>query len=158
MRVALWLAGCALLLALPTAQAQTVLAHASSVSPPAGSAPPPPGLHDAGAQPQSIPLPSTGIRPSVAPAARQHDADGQTPPDVAITTKANGDTVETYSRNGHVYMMRVTPKHGVPQTYHYDNPNGSLVHDPRLGPVAPVYYTIYKWGGAAKPASASSGG
>lgn len=155
-KIALLLAGCAMLLAIPVARAQTVLAHASSAPPPA-SALPPPGMHDAGPATQSIPLPSTGIAPSVAPAA-QHDGKGEAPPEVAVTTNANGDTVETYSRNGHAYMVRVTPKHGVPQTYHYDNPNGSLVHDPRLGPVAPVYYTIYKWGGAAKPASSSSSG
>jgi hypothetical protein len=152
----LWLAGGAVLFALPVAHAQTVLAHASS-SPPAASALPPPGINDPGASTQSIPLPSIGIAPSVAPAA-QHDGKGEAPPDVAVTTNANGDTVETYSRNGHAYMVRVMPKHGVPQTYHYDNANGSLVHDPRLGPVAPVYYTIYKWGGAAKPAASSSSG
>jgi hypothetical protein len=143
------------LFALPVAHAQTVLAHASSAPPPAL---PPPGMNDSGPTTQSIPLPSTSVRPSVAPAAQQQDGKGEAPPDVAVTTNANGDTVETYSRNGHAYMVRVTPKHGVPQTYHENNPSGSLVHDPRLGPVAPVYYTIYKWGGAAKPASSGTSG
>ncbi|HET7931859.1 MAG TPA: DUF2782 domain-containing protein [Rhodanobacteraceae bacterium] len=158
MKTGLLLAGCAVLFALPAAHAQTVLAHASSSAPPPSSALPPPGINDAGPATQSIPLPSTGLRPSVAPAAQQRDGKGEAPPDVAVTTNTNGDTVETYSRNGHAYMVRVTPKHGVPQTYHYDNANGSLVHDPRLGPVAPVYYTLYKWGGAAKPASSTSSG
>jgi hypothetical protein len=154
----LMLAGGALLLALPVARGQTVLAHSSSTPPPPGSALPPPGINDPGAKPQQIPLPSLGIPPSVAPAAQQGDGNGQPPPDVAVSTDTHGDKVETYSRNGHVYMVRVTPKNGVAQTYYYDNPNGSLMRDSKTGPVAPVYYTIYKWGGPRKPASASSGG
>lgn len=157
MKIVPWLVACALLLAVPGGHAQTVLAHASSAAPPPTSALPPPGINDAGPATQSIPLPSTGIRPSVAPAAR-HDGNGEAPPDVAITTNASGDTIETYSRNGHAYMVRVTPRHGVTQTYRNDNPDGSLMHDPRLGPVGPVYYTIYPWHKEAKPASASSSG
>ncbi len=157
MKTMLMLASGALLLALPVAHGQTVLAH-SSAPPPPGSALPPPDINAPGAKPQNIPLPNLGIPPSVAPAAQQRDANGQSPPNVAVSTDASGDKVETYSRNGHVYMVRVTPKNGVPQTYHYGNPNGSLTRDSKLGPVAPVYYTIYKWGGPGKPASGSSGG
>lgn len=157
MKSMLLLASGALLFALPGAYAQTVLAH-SPAPPPPGSALPPPGINSPGAKPQSIPLPSLGIPPSVAPAARQDNSNDQSPPDVAVSTGASGDKVETYSRNGHVYMVRVTPKNGVPQTFRYGNPNGSLAHDSKLGPVAPVYYTIYKWGGPGRPASASSGG
>lgn len=149
--------GAACLLALPAAHAQDVLARAASAPPPA-SALPPPDLHAGGATTQSLPLPSTAIPPSRAPAARAHDT---LPPDVATSTNANGDTIQTYSRNGHIYMVTVTPRHGVTQTYREDNLDGRLTHDPRLGPVAPVYYTIYPWGGAAKakqPAASSSSG
>ncbi|MGH8183904.1 MAG: DUF2782 domain-containing protein [Rhodanobacteraceae bacterium] len=144
----------ALLLGIPAAEAQQVLAH-SAAPPPPGSALPPPGINDPGAKPQSVPLPSTGIPPSVAPAAREKDGNGDST-NVNTSTNANGDTVQEYSRNGSVYMVRVTPKHGVTQTYMINNPGSNAAHDPKLGPVSPVYYTIYKWGGPRKPASSSA--
>lgn len=146
----------ATVLAIPAAHAQAVLA-ASSAPPPPGSALPPPGINDPGSKPKTVPLPDTGIPPSVAPAARQKDANGQTS-DAAVHTNANGDTIEEYRRGGRVYMVRLTPKHGVTQTYLYDSPDGNLVHDPKLGPVSPVYYDIYQWGKPRKPASGSSSG
>jgi hypothetical protein len=145
-----WLSACALLVGVPAAQAQQVLA-ASSSPPPPGSALPPPGINDPGAKPQSVPLPSTGIPPSVAPAARQQGGSGDST-NVSVRTDANGDTIEEYRRNGSVYMVRITPRNGVTQTYKVDSSNGNLMHDPKLGPVSPVYYDIYKWGGPKKPA------
>ena len=152
MKVLPWLAAGALLLAVPGAQAQQVLAHASSSSPPPGSALPPPGINDPGAKPQDVPLPSTGIPPSVAPAGRNGGRDST---NVTTRTDANGDTIEEYRRGGQVIMVRVTPKHGVTQTYKVNSSNGSLVHDPNQGPVSPVYYDIYKWGGPKKPAGSA---
>jgi Protein of unknown function (DUF2782) len=151
-----WVVMAAVLAGLPAAQAQTAPAASSAATPPRSGLPPP-GINDPGQQPQSVPLPSTGLKPSVAPAARQQDAKGQTS-NVSVHTDANGDTVEEYRRNGQVYMVRVTPRHGVTQTYMNNNPNGSQVPDPRLGPVSPVYYDLYKWGGPAKPKSGSSSG
>ncbi|MGN6193018.1 MAG: DUF2782 domain-containing protein [Rhodanobacteraceae bacterium] len=157
MKALVWFSACALLSGAPAAQAQQVLA-ASSTAPPPGSALPPPGINDPGAKPQSVPLPSTGIPPSVAPAARPKDGNGDST-NVSVRTDENGDTVEEYRRNGSVYMVRVTPKDGVTQTYMVNNnANGNLMHDPKTGPVSPVYYDIYKWGGAKKPASSAPAG
>ena len=150
MKTHVWWILAAMVLAMPAARAQNVLT-ASSAPPPPGSALPPPGINEPGAKPQSVPLPKTGIPPSVAPAARQQDANGQTS-GVSVHTNAAGDTIEEYRRGGRVYMVRIIPKNGVTQTYHYDSTNGSLVHDPKLGPVSPVYYDIYKWG---KPATSA---
>lgn len=148
----LWMAS-ALVLAVPAAHAQQVLAHASSVAPPPGSALPPPGINDPGEQ--AVPLPSTGIPPSVAPAARTKDSGGDST-NVTSRTDANGDKIEEYRRGGQLIMVRVTPKHGVTQIYKLDRSNGSLVRDPATGPVAPVYYDVYKWGGPKKPASSAA--
>ena len=153
MKALSWLAA-SLLLGLPVAHAQQVLAHASSTAPPPGSALPPPGIDDSGAQ--AVPLPSTGIPPSVAPAARERNGHGDST-NVAVRTNDAGDTIQEYSRNGSVYMVRVTPKHGVTQTYIVNPAGSNRMHDPRLGPVSPVYYDIYKWGKPRKPASAESG-
>lgn len=155
MKALVWLTAMALLLGVPVAQAQQVLAHASSAPPPPGSALPPPGINDPGEQPQSVPLPSTGIPPSVAPAARPKGAGGDST-NVTTRTDANGDTIEEYRRGGQLVMVRVTPKHGVTQIYKVNSTNGSLVRDPNQGPVSPVYYDIYKWGGPKKPANGSA--
>ncbi|MGH8192283.1 MAG: DUF2782 domain-containing protein [Rhodanobacteraceae bacterium] len=148
----------ATILAIPAAGAQTVLAG-SSTAPPPGSALPPPGINEPGAKPQAVPLPNTGIPPSVAPAAREQGVKGRNADpnaEVTVHTDAAGDTIQEYRRGGEVYMVRITPKHGLTQTYHYDSPNGSLVHNPNLGPVSPVYYDIYKWGKPRPPASGES--
>lgn len=154
MKALLWLTAGALLLAVPMAHAQQqVLARASSTAPPPGSALPPPGINEPGAQ--AVPLPSTGIPPSVAPAARAKDGNGDST-NVAVHTNEAGDNIEEYSRNGSVYMVRVTPKHGVAQTYMINPAGSNQMHDPKLGPVSPVYYDIYKWGKPRPPASAES--
>lgn len=155
MKSLLWLTVCALLLGVPAAQAQQVLAASSA--PPPGSALPPPGINDPGAKPQkprnnqttqSVPLPSTGIRESVAPAARQQGTsgqqggNGQASSGAAISKDANAEASETDAE------YRRSHSNG--------NTNGSQVRDPKLGPVSPVYYTVYKWGKPARPAAASS--
>lgn len=154
MKTVVWISAIALLLALPAAGAQQVLS-AASAPPPPGSALPPPGINDPGEKPQSVPLPNTGIPPSLAPAAREAAGRGDST-NVTSRTDANGDKIEEFRRSGSVYMVRITPKHGVPQTYHVDSTNGSLVPNPNQGPVSPVYYTIYKWGAGRKPASGST--
>lgn len=156
MKTQAWWILAAAVLAMPAAHAQNVLAS-SSAPPPPGSALPPPGINEPGAKAQAVPLPDTGIPPSVAPAARQQGASGQTS-GVSVSTNANGDTIEEYRRGGRIYMVRIIPKNGVTQTYHYDTTNGSLMHDPKLGPVSPVYYDIYKWGGPKKPAGSAPAG
>ncbi len=145
----------ALLLALPAAHAQTTVLAASSAPPPPRSGLPPPGINEPGPKTQSVPLPGNAIPPSKSEALKAREASQQAET-VDVHTAANGDVVQEYRRGGRLYMIRVTPEHGVTQTYLYNNPSGSLVRDPRLGPVSPVYYTLYEWGGPSKPASGSS--
>lgn len=169
MKALTWLAAIALLLGLPVAHAQQVLA-ASSSAPPPGSALPPPGINDPGATPrpaastartaaapESVPLPHTGIPPSIAPAARQAAGEGDST-NVTTHTNSAGDVIRQTSRGGVVYSETLAPKHGVTQTYKYTSPNGSLVPDPALGPVQPVYYTLYQWNGPRKQPEPASGG
>jgi hypothetical protein len=146
-----------LLSALPlaaAAQQSQVLATAQSAPPPPGSGLPPPDINDAGDQSKSIPLPSSSIPPSEAPSLRA--ANGEQAPTVAVKTESNGDTVEEYRHGATLYMVRITPKNGPTQTFLVNGGTGRLIRDPRMGPVDPVYYTIYKWGAPPKPAG--SGG
>ncbi|WP_036137941.1 DUF2782 domain-containing protein [Luteibacter sp. 9135] len=162
-------AALALALALP-AFAQTATKFAPL--------PPPPGLNDPGVKPgepdrsgqkpvdrpvtydeaqegKSTPATSDaqGVRSPVdLPAMQDHgavDARGQQAPQVTVRQQGD-DRVEEYRTGGRLFMVVVTPKNGVPQTYMAD-PDGKLHNDPKNGPVNPVYYKVYEWGAAPKP-------
>lgn len=60
-------------------------------------------------------------------------------PEITIVKK-NGDTIEEYRVGGQLYMMKVTPAHGVPYYLHKEDQEGSWVND---GPVKPM--SIPKW-------------
>lgn len=68
-------------------------------------------------------------------------------PTVSIHTGDNGDVIEEYRQSGVVYMVRVTPKKGVPYTLMDSNGDGRLDKQDAedAGGVSPVYYTLYKW-------------
>lgn len=146
-----WLAcgtGWVFTLAAALASAQQ---SAPSSFPAKGSGLPPPGINDPGVKQSSIPLPSTSIPPSIAPAARA--ANGDQASTVSVHKEDNGDTVEEYRRGATLYMVRITPEHGLTQTFMVNGGTGQLIRDPRMGPVDPVYYTIYQWGGPSKSGS-----
>jgi len=42
-------------------------------------------------------------------------------------TREDGTKVEEYAHDGHVYMIKVTPPHGAPPYYLYENSNGKFV-------------------------------
>jgi hypothetical protein len=66
------------------------------------------------------------------------------PPGVTIR-RVDGDLVEEYRQDGRLYMVRVTPRRGVPYTLMDTNGDGRLDSRDGDGPVRPVYYTIYEW-------------
>jgi hypothetical protein len=57
-------------------------------------------------------------------------------------------TIEEYTSNGTVYMVKITPKKGVPYYYIDTDGDGKLELDPSqqaLNPVQPVYWKIKEW-------------
>ena len=63
-----------------------------------------------------------------------------------LTVRQEGkDTVEEYRENGKVWMIRIVPPNGPNRVYMDNTGTGRLNRDPRLGPIDPVYYTIYEW-------------
>ena len=106
------------------------------------------------ARPPPIPEESADYQPLTP----ETDADG----DVPIPPKIQGEQIEPtvriideedrrieeYSRNGQVYMVKVTPAKG-PAYYYIDtNGDGKLELDPdqqALNPVQPVYWKIKEW-------------
>ncbi|HET6631660.1 MAG TPA: DUF2782 domain-containing protein [Rhodanobacteraceae bacterium] len=125
-------------LIVPSVAALALAACASRpVSPYTGpEALPPPGMDDPGVQP----APAVSIPPLPGP----RDANGDPVPTVTVRQE-QGATVQEYRHNGRIYMIRITPAHGVTQTFLDTNGDGRLEPDPHQGPVAPVYYTLYQW-------------
>ena len=146
-------------------------AAAAQQSRPATNVPPPPGINDPGVKPSSPADPKTPP-PASAPAERplqltpqalpsMKDGDprlgrpADSVPDVSV--RQDGDnSYQEYRRNGQVYMVVVTPKNGIPQTYMVD-PQGRLVDEHGQKPVKPVMYKVLEWGKAPPPSDTSSG-
>ena len=118
----------------------------------ASNVPPPPGIHDPGVK--AVAPPDLKPRTLPAPSARGVAADRDPSlPEVRVRQKGD-DSIQEYSRNGRVYMVVVTPKNGIPQTYMVD-PEGRLVDEHGQKPARPVMYKVLEWG-KSKPAAADS--
>ena len=72
------------------------------------------------------------------PNAPQQD-EGSLEPQITIRKKGS-ETIEEYRINGEMYMMRVTPAHGVPYYLHKEDSNGVWIND---GPNPPL--SVPKW-------------
>jgi hypothetical protein len=66
-------------------------------------------------------------------------------PEVTIVKKNNGDTVEEYRMNGELYMMKVTPSHGVPYYLHKEDQNGGWTNDGPNPPLVIPKWTIFRF-------------
>ncbi|MFZ2236898.1 MAG: DUF2782 domain-containing protein [Dokdonella sp.] len=63
-----------------------------------------------------------------------------------LTVRQEGkDTVEEYREDGKVWMIRIVPPDGPNRIFMDNTGTGRLSRDPKLGPIDPVYYTIYEW-------------
>lgn len=60
-------------------------------------------------------------------------------PQITIRKKGS-ETIEEYRINGEMYMMKVTPEHGVPYYLHKEDSNGAWVN---TGPNPPL--SVPKW-------------
>ncbi|WP_082547640.1 DUF2782 domain-containing protein [Rhodanobacter sp. Soil772] len=148
-------------------------------SAPSTSVPPPPGINDPGvkavkpvAKPATKPAvkhrsthaaPSSSshplnLNPQALPA--MHDEGSvqtgrdQPPPEVRIRQEGD-NSIQEYSRSGRVYMVVITPKSGIAQTYMVD-PQGRLVDEHGMKPVGPVMYKVLEWGKSRPPAAGSN--
>ena len=139
-------------------------------SKPSTDVPPPPGMNDPGVKavapsrsaPQQTTPTTSGHMPDLKPQALPSMKDGDTRlgrPDSSvpnITVHKQGDnTVQEYRRSGRVYMVVVTPKNGISQTYMVD-PQGRLVDEHGQKPVRPVMYKVLEWGKPSPPAEHQS--
>ncbi|MEO9078550.1 MAG: DUF2782 domain-containing protein [Rhodanobacter sp.] len=155
----------ALLIAASLLSASMVLASsvcAQSSTP--ALAPPPPGINDPGVKAVSPPIKPAApaaaatdgnpdLRPLALPAMKSGDSRMGRPNDVPdVNVRQQGDNnVQEYSRGGQVYMVVVTPKHGIQQTYMVD-PQGRWVDEHGQKPIGPAMYKILEWGKSPPPA------
>ena len=142
------------------AAASVLLAsHAFAQSAPT-NVPPPPGINDPGVKAVA---PATAASQGGNPMTREPPAlpamqdagNGRQASLPQIRVRQEGDnTIQEYSHSGQVYMVVVTPKHGIQQTYMVD-PQGRLVDEHGKKPVGPAMYKVLEWG-KSKPAAADS--
>ena len=137
-------------------------------APPSSNALPPPGMNDPGVDATAVP-PAPKLAPKSTPAeaasasnpmTRQipalpsmHDDRDTTMPSVSVRQEGD-NSIQEYRQSGRVYMVIVTPKGGVPQTYMVDD-RGRLTDANGAPPVRPVMYKVLEWG-KSKPADASA--
>jgi hypothetical protein len=136
--------------------------HAQS-SAPTTNAPPPPGMNDPGVKqlPPPPKVPDATVQksaagrnlPAMQDAGSASDGKHMTLPDVS-THQEGENEVEEYRRSGMLYMVVVTPRNGIPQSYTVD-PDGTRHMQPGQAPVHPAMYKVLEWG-KSKPAEASS--
>lgn len=72
----------------------------------------------------------------------------QIEPTVNIRRDEEDNLIEEYSLNGRVYMVKVTPKLGIPYYYLDDDGDGKLelqAGQEAMNPVQPVYWKIKEW-------------
>ncbi|PPC92901.1 MAG: hypothetical protein CTY33_10015 [Methylotenera sp.] len=65
-------------------------------------------------------------------------------PQVTIVKKG-GDTIEEYRINGQLYMMKVTPKSGVPYYLHKEDQDGGWINDGPNKPLIIPKWTIFRF-------------
>lgn len=162
----------ALLVAASVLFTSSVLAQSA----PSTNVPPPPGINDPGVKAAEPPAkPAAGHRPAHAAPPHSsaqplnlkpqtlpamHDEGSvqtsrdQPAPEVRIRQEGD-NSIQEYSRNGRVYMVVITPKSGIAQTYMVD-PQGRLVDEHGMKPVGPVMYKVLEWGKSPPPAEGSS--
>ena len=76
------------------------------------------------------------------------DEDSRLEPTVDIRRDEDDNLVEEYRMDGQVYMVKVTPKNGIPYYYIDDDGDGRLElreSDRSAHPVKPVYWKIKEW-------------
>lgn len=153
---------------LGMAVASSVQAQSASQFPPA---PPPPGIHDPGvkavapppapAAKQSAPAASADTTATLsqpatsAPQSQPRDARGEAPPQVTVHTEGE-QTVQEYRRSGQLYMVVVTSRAGITQTYMVDQ-KGAWTNQAGE-PVKPVMYKVMEWGKSKSAEDQDNGG
>jgi hypothetical protein len=157
------------LVVLGMAVASSALAQSASQFPPA---PPPPGMNDPGVKATAPPAPTPSTKQSspatsadtsatlsqpatASPSTQPRDARGEAPPQVSVHTEGD-QTIQEYRRSGQLYMVVVTSRAGITQTYMVDQ-KGAWTNQAGE-PVKPVMYKVMEWGKSKSAEDQDNGG
>lgn len=164
MKTAALLAAASILLAA-AAIGSTSISAQSGTPPVLTPAPPPPGINDPGVKtiaPKSTAAPAIVTKsangtslPSAQGPDTASDGKHMNIPDVSRHQEGEND-IQEYRRSGMLYMVVVTPRNGIPQSYTVD-PDGTRHMQTGQPPVHPAMYKVLEWG-KSKPAEADSTG
>lgn len=116
-------------------------APATAQDPSSDPAAPPP-IPPIDAKPRPLPDEDAPIPPKVL------NDDAQVDPTVEIRRDEDDNIVEYYKLEGRVYMVKVTPRNGIPYYYMDDDGDGELElreGDRAAYPVKPVYWKLKEW-------------
>ena len=69
---------------------------------------------------------------------------GEEKPEITVIQKGD-DKVEEYRIGGQLYMMKITPKHGVPYYLHKEDQNGGWINDGPNPPLIIPKWTIFRF-------------
>jgi hypothetical protein len=89
--------------------------------------------------------PPAALQPleDIPPPAITNDQNADEPQITII--KKKGETIEEYRINGQLYMMKVTPAHGVPYYMHKEDQNGGWLMDGPNQPLSVPKWTIFRF-------------
>ncbi len=113
-----------------------LVGSAFAADPPAGKDNPPPTLPEVKLSPRAredVPIPPKVVNP-----------DDDAAPAVSIRSVGTS-TVEEYRQGSRLTMVVVHQQHGPDLTFLDTDGDGRLEPDPKDGPIAPVYFTLYKF-------------
>jgi hypothetical protein len=94
--------------------------------------------------PQPLPTPADATPlEEIPPPALSNDQNADEPQITIV--KKKGETIEEYRVNGQLYMMKVTPEHGVPYYLHKEDQEGAWINDGPNQPVVIPKWTIFRF-------------
>ena len=90
--------------------------------------------------------PPANLQPleEIPPPIVSNDDNSSDEPQITIIKK-KGETVEEYRINGQLYMLKVTPEHGVPYYMHKEDQNGGWLMDGPTQPLSIPKWTIFRF-------------
>lgn len=94
--------------------------------------------------PQPTPTPADAIPLEEIPPPAISNEQNADEPEITIVKK-KGETIEEYRVNGQLYMMKVTPEHGVPYYLHKEDQDGAWVNDGPNPPKIIPKWTIFRF-------------
>jgi hypothetical protein len=99
----------------------------------------------AAAETPPAPTPPADLQPleDIPPPALSNEENADEPQITIV--KKNGETIEEYRVGGHLYMMKITPAHGVPYYLHKEDQGGAWINDGPNPLISVPKWTLFRF-------------